>query len=186
MREALRRRRLTPTYREETDGTRGVSDVFRREPASVPAVRRFVTDAVMDWKMPELADAAELVVSELTSNTVRHARADHFRVTLYRLSDTALRVAVFDRSRDLPVVQRADDEKDHGRGLILVDAVAARWSSEQLRWGKRVWAELEMPPPVESPVSSAQEPYGRVSQAVCVLIVIAVAAFLVAGVAAQR
>ncbi|MEY6564990.1 hypothetical protein AB8B12_08570 [Streptomyces sp. PGLac3x] len=33
-------------------------------------------------------------------------------------------------------------EDESGRGLVLVDALAAEWGTELLPWGKRVWAEL--------------------------------------------
>ncbi|MFF1746558.1 ATP-binding protein [Streptomyces mirabilis] len=168
------------------DGTPVATCVFTREPASVPQVRRFVTDAVTDWKMPDLADTAELVASELASNAVRHARADVFRVTLRRLSDDRVRVAVIDRSRTLPKRESADDEADHGRGLAIVEAVSQQWDTEPLPWGKRVWADLQTPPLPKMPANEVPIYTSCRAQVVYVLIVVAVACLILAGAAAQR
>ncbi|MGW0495842.1 ATP-binding protein [Streptomyces sp. NPDC003007] len=69
------------------DGAPVAAKCFRREAQSVSEARRFVRAAVEDWGLPELADPAELVTSELASNAVLHARHPSFRVTLRRLSD---------------------------------------------------------------------------------------------------
>jgi anti-sigma regulatory factor (Ser/Thr protein kinase) len=44
------------------------------EPASVPAARRFVRQVLSEWDRPELDEAGSLLVSELVSNAVLHAR----------------------------------------------------------------------------------------------------------------
>lgn len=174
MREALRRRRLLATHVAEGD--------FVRAPESVRAARQFATGVVNGWEMPELADAVELVTSELATNAVQHTRADEFQVTIHRLSDGLVRVAVTDRSCTPPAVYTAGDDEDHGRGLFLVERVAARWDTELLPHGKSVWADLEMP---LRPGLSAR--HARLqAQAIYLLIVLTVASLLVAGVAAHR
>ncbi|GAA2220714.1 hypothetical protein GCM10010232_00610 [Streptomyces amakusaensis] len=46
-----------------------------------------------------------------------------------------------------PALRAAAGESEvHGRGLILVDALASRWGAERVVTGKRVWAELDIPP----------------------------------------
>jgi anti-sigma regulatory factor (Ser/Thr protein kinase) len=128
--------------------------------ASVPAVRRFVADGLTAWGEAGLVDAAELVVSELSSNVALHAMAEFMHVTLERGSDAAagVRVAVED---DGPVgvdavLPRtpAGDPRDWdelhatGRGLAIVAMLAGRWGGDETRHGKRVWADLADPVPV--------------------------------------
>ncbi len=53
---------------------------FRCQPESVAAARRFVQEA-LGTQPAKIADAAELMVSELATNCVRHAQTD-FEVTV--------------------------------------------------------------------------------------------------------
>ncbi|MEW2072338.1 hypothetical protein AB0941_01660 [Streptomyces sp. NPDC013433] len=39
-----------------------------------------------------------------------------------------------------------DDLLTGGRGPLLVDALAERWSTDLYRWGTQVWAELMSEP----------------------------------------
>ncbi|MFE2378148.1 ATP-binding protein [Streptomyces sp. NPDC059398] len=54
-----------------------------------------------------------------------------------------VRVAVADFSRARPVVREAGDGDEEGRGLLLVTAPAADWGTDERRWGRVVWANLE-------------------------------------------
>ena len=124
--------------------------------ASVPAVRRFVVDGLTAWGEVDLVEAAELVVSELSSNAALHAAAAFMHVTLERAAGTSgVRVAVED---DGPVPAEAvrprvllDDEAEWpglgatGRGLAIVAMVAGRWGVHPTARGKRVWADLVDP-----------------------------------------
>ncbi|MGW4170546.1 ATP-binding protein [Streptomyces chartreusis] len=168
------------------DGTPVATKAFLRDPESVPDARRFVHSALVDWKMPDLADTAELVVSELASNAVLHARCGAFRVTLRQLASDRVRVAVVDRSRTLPQLANAGDDEDHGRGLAIIDALSQRWGTEPLSWGKRVWADLEAPQLPESPIHREPLYTSPRAQLVYVLIVLAVAVFIAAAVYAQN
>ncbi len=53
----------------------------------------------------------------------------------------------------------------HGRGLFLVDALAARWGSEQTPTGKTVWCEVTAPKP--TPVRLPLPLRVRVRRAAC-------------------
>ncbi|WP_063739503.1 ATP-binding protein [Streptomyces anulatus] len=90
-----------------------------------------------------MQDDAELVVSELLTNAVLHARRDSVRVTAMRLGEGRVRVAVVDLSRDLPAACAAGDDQESGRGLDIVATLSGgRWGVQPLPWGKRVWADL--------------------------------------------
>jgi hypothetical protein len=64
-------------------------------PASVPAARRFVDEALSSWGREELRDDVGLSVSELVTNATLHSRSSHFDVEL-RLHEDGLHVAVED------------------------------------------------------------------------------------------
>ena len=112
--------------------------------SSVSDARQFVKEQLRDWGIPEPMDDALLVVSELAANALTHAESS-YRI---RLSATpvALRIEVDDAGAGTPEPQPLTDTEEHGRGLHLVDALAASWGMEVGEsGGKRVWAELALP-----------------------------------------
>lgn len=126
-------------------GHPGYSETLPRTPASVAIARRLVTTAVATWRMDGLADDAVVVVSELVTNAVQHARSQAIRVTVTRPEPGSVRIAVMDESKAVPVRCEADEDDERGRGLALVDVLAESWGADALPWGKRVWAELKAP-----------------------------------------
>ncbi|WP_199829688.1 ATP-binding protein [Streptomyces sp. MMG1121] len=146
----------------------------------MPIARRLVREAVVDWDLPDVADAAELVVSELASNAVRHARHWGFRLTIRRLAHGGVRVAVTDKSRVLPVIGISCAENVTGRGLALVDAVSQEWGIVRLPWGKRVWADVATSDVLADfgPAPEMRVFATPTAQIIYVLIVVALAAWL--------
>jgi len=126
------------------------SMTWPRTPETVPEVRRLVRVAVATWGLDTAADPAELALTELASNAVRHGLGRSIRVVIHRPAAACLYLAVVDRAPwRPPVVQPAAPDGEvgiGGRGLVLVDAYAERWGYDVLGyprpWGKRVWAEL--------------------------------------------
>jgi anti-sigma regulatory factor (Ser/Thr protein kinase) len=177
-------RRLRGRPCEAEDGTKA-TDVFLRTPEAIGEARHFVTSVLTKWHMEALADTAELVTSELASNAVQHARLAAFRVSIERLDDQHVKVAVIDRSTAPPVRQFAADDEDHGRGLALVEAISQRWGTDRMRWGKRVWADLRSPSAVEAPAPSVPMISSSRAQVVYVLILLAVAAAVGCGLAVR-
>ncbi|HEY2430919.1 MAG TPA: ATP-binding protein, partial [Acidimicrobiales bacterium] len=54
-----------------------------------------------------------------------------------------VRVQVSDSGGGYPVAREADPQDERGRGLGIVDSVAARWGVEDVpAGGKRVWVDL--------------------------------------------
>ncbi|MFB7776068.1 ATP-binding protein [Streptomyces bauhiniae] len=105
--------------------------------------RRLVRAALAVWALNELAEDGVLVATELVSNAVRHARRASVRVVVERTAQGTVRIAVADLSCTQPVACLPGLNEDEGRGLLLVAALATRWGSDERRWGKIVWAELE-------------------------------------------
>ncbi|MEU1815116.1 ATP-binding protein [Streptomyces roseifaciens] len=124
-------------------GNRPYSRSFPREPESAHEARRLVSSALRVWGLQEMEHAAWLVVTELVANAAKHARMSTIRVTVTRIDCLLVRVAVVDRSRDLPQPRTAGPDDVTGRGLALVaELCGGRWGAKPLRWGKSVWAEL--------------------------------------------
>ena len=112
--------------------------------SSVAVARSFVRDTLEEWGIDEPVDDALLVVSELAANALTHARSS-YRV---RLSATAhaLRIEVDDDGAGTPEPRPLTETEEHGRGLFLVDSLAASWGMEAGDGaGKRIWAELALP-----------------------------------------
>jgi serine phosphatase RsbU (regulator of sigma subunit)/anti-sigma regulatory factor (Ser/Thr protein kinase) len=132
--------------------TAGVQQVFRRraqfpgEAAAPGAARRFIRAALGEADLDELAADAVLLTSELCENAVLHAGTG-FVVEL-TADGAELTVAVTDHGstpmelrRGVPPVPGSRRDTN-GRGLVLVDAVAAAWGSLHDRRGHRVWFTL--------------------------------------------
>ncbi|MEU9334938.1 ATP-binding protein [Streptomyces sp. NPDC048290] len=165
------------------DGAAVLSKVLPRTPDSVPVARHLVRDFLADEDGTPMIDAAESVVAELVGNAVRHARGDLIRVTVREISPTGVRVAVIDKSRELPVLRTPAADALSGRGLVIVDSVARQWGVDRLPWGKRVWADLECE---ESRVTEVPQLATARAQTIYVLLVCVLAAVVFASAAADQ
>jgi serine/threonine-protein kinase RsbW len=114
-------------------------------PAYAPAVRlarRATRDALAAWRLSHLEETAVLLVSELVTNAVRHAR-DTGTVTLeLHGAGTWLRMEVQDADPYWPQPRTPADCDESGFGFVLVDALAGQWGVRETPAGKAVWAEL--------------------------------------------
>ncbi len=113
---------------------------LRPVPASAGIARRFVDTTLAGWGMADAAEMATLLVSELVTNAILHARSD-VDVSL-DASTRSLRVEVRDGSPVQPVLRHYEDDVMTGRGLSLVDAFSSSWGVQPLAAGKVVWFEL--------------------------------------------
>lgn len=112
--------------------------------------RRLATHQLEAWGIPhgsDLSDAAAHITAELAANAVTHGHVPgrDFELRLfYAESARTLRIEVADARGDrVPELRRPDDpEAETGRGLRLVEAIAATWGVTERRIGKTVWAEL--------------------------------------------
>lgn len=114
------------------------------EPESVPAARRFVTDALAGWPAESLHEVA-LMVSEVATNCVMHARTE-FTLVLVR-TGRVVQIELTDDGDGLPEVATPDETDPHGRGLRIVDQLATAWGVESARRssGKTLWFSLLAP-----------------------------------------
>jgi anti-sigma regulatory factor (Ser/Thr protein kinase) len=109
-------------------------------PDSAAQARRHVVEVCQSWSRGDLSQVVQLVTSELVANAVRHA---HTKVRLsVRPTPGGMLVEVADDSPRMPERRDPGLFDESGRGLWLVDAMAARWGVEREQPGKRIWAEL--------------------------------------------
>jgi anti-sigma regulatory factor (Ser/Thr protein kinase) len=109
--------------------------------------RHFVASYLGD--RPE-ADTAQLIITELATNAIRHTRSGlpggRFGVTIHTCS-TLLVLAVIDEGGpSTPHLRQAEDEDQRGRGLHLVQTLTTRWGVHGDGTGRTVWALLPLTP----------------------------------------
>ncbi|MHC3473463.1 ATP-binding protein [Streptomyces sp. 7R007] len=119
---------------------------FPAEPGAVRDARAAVRGQLHTWHLETLADLTALLVSELVTNSLRHATGP-IGVRLVRPADLAgvLLVEVSDPLPDPPREREARPEDESGRGLRLVALTARRWGTRPGETGKTVWFELAVP-----------------------------------------
>ncbi|NEA14041.1 ATP-binding protein [Streptomyces halstedii] len=131
-----------PTARARPTGHPGYSETLPRLPESAATARRLVRVALAAWDLDDLAEDGALIVSELVSNAVQHARRGSIRIVVDSPEAVRVRIGVVDFSKARPVRGEPVLEGESGRGLALVGELAEAWGTEPLPWGKQVWAEL--------------------------------------------
>lgn len=124
-------------------------------PEAVPSARSHAVSVVREWGLRDLADTVELIVSELVTNSVQASAGlavsryggqwgpGRPPVALWLQSDRQrVLVQVWDASHGLPVPQEPDLAAEHGRGMLIVEAMSERYGMYLLAGGngKVVWA----------------------------------------------
>jgi anti-sigma regulatory factor (Ser/Thr protein kinase) len=90
-----------------------------------------------------VAPDVQTVVSELVTNAVR-ANARRLSLALDG-HHSYVRIATSDDAPGVPAKQHPGPDNSHGRGLLIVDALAARWGVHREHGGKTVWADIVLP-----------------------------------------
>lgn len=126
----------------------GDPDDHRRAQIDLPAnlasgsrARVFLADHLCRWEVETLLDTAQLLTTELVANAVIHARSA-VSVTA-RLAPDRLRVEVADTGAGALAMREAGPDDTGGRGLLLIEALAAAWGTSADGDGKLVWFELD-------------------------------------------
>jgi anti-sigma regulatory factor (Ser/Thr protein kinase) len=121
------------------------------EAGAVPYARRHTRHTLAAWQVGDIAEDAELIVSELMTNAVRATleMPDTAQVALYlALEHGRLTLLVWDACPELPVQRAHDDNAAGGRGLEIVQVLSDRWGScVPDQGGKVVWAWFDLDRP---------------------------------------
>jgi anti-sigma regulatory factor (Ser/Thr protein kinase) len=117
-------------------------------PASAAIVRQRFANELAAANMPnELVEDAVLIATELMSNAIRHAHAlpeGHVTVA-WEINDASVTVRVTDGgASSQPRVRHPGPNDISGRGLSLVQAIAAQWGVEDDAATTTVWARLRV------------------------------------------
>ncbi|NUK37070.1 SpoIIE family protein phosphatase [Streptomyces lunaelactis] len=113
------------------------------EPREAARARRLVRGQLRAWGLAEVTETAELLVSELVTNAVRHARGRRAELRLVRAGSLLCEVA--DEDHTLPTLLDARPDGERGRGLRVVSSLAREWGTSRTSDGKTVWFELALP-----------------------------------------
>lgn len=102
--------------------------------------RRFVDETLRRWDCADVLETVTLLVSELVTNAVVHARSDaEVSVVLHH---DVIRVEVTDTSVEPPQRRDPQPHEPNGRGLAMVDKLTTAWGVEVTGAGKVVWFEV--------------------------------------------
>ncbi|MBL1099735.1 ATP-binding SpoIIE family protein phosphatase [Streptomyces coffeae] len=111
-------------------------------PVAASEARDHVREQLRRWGLAPLTSTAELLVSELVANAIRHGRGP---VELRLLRGEGLICEVSDGSLTTPRIRHASATDEGGRGLQLVSALSHRWGTRYTAAGKCIWTEQRVP-----------------------------------------
>lgn len=133
----LERAMPPPPRRDRVDGH---TATLPASPGSAATARQFLRQVLSPRTSAQERATVELLTTELVANAVVHARSScDVRVT--ERADGSLRVEVTDGADGTPARQAVAPTDATGRGLLLVDGLAARWGTSSTETGKTVWFE---------------------------------------------
>lgn len=131
-------------------------------PNAVGLARLHTADVLAHWGVPAgVVETVQLIVSELTTNAVRHPKEGEKQISLYspqspvrtfelllEVVHGAVRVSVWDYDERPPVLKEVGAEATSGRGIFLVAVMSSNWGHYPVRDrpGKVVWAEVGLLP----------------------------------------
>ena len=96
-----------------------------------------MTATLTEWDCAAVEETVTLLVSELVTNAVLHARS-RLTICIDRDGDE-LRVGVSDGSSVIPRPRRYSSDAATGRGLGLVELMSSSWGATATESGKEIW-----------------------------------------------
>jgi serine/threonine-protein kinase RsbW len=106
--------------------------------------RQATQEALASWRLAHVEDTAVLLVSELVTNAVRHARTGGSVLALrLEIAGSWLRIEVHDADPRLPEPRTPAGHDESGFGFVLIEALADKWGVRETTAGKAIWAELD-------------------------------------------
>ena len=128
-------------------GCRGPGwQVFDADPRLGSQIRDWISSAISGHDCPVDAADAAVVVSELFGNAVMHGPAGGRVLVGYCLWREGARLVVCDGGGPgMPRLVQGGELAEGGRGLRVVDSLAARWGSFRLAGARAVWCDFGQP-----------------------------------------
>ena len=110
--------------------------------SSASKARRAARSALTEWHLSTLDDTVSLLVTELVSNGVRHARTQ--LELILSLDGPCLRIALQDGDSHPPVARERHQFTVGGFGLALIESLSTGWGTDiDDGVGKTVWFEID-------------------------------------------
>lgn len=117
------------------------TQLFPHDLSSPRQARRFLDGVLERWRCEPAIETVQMLLSELVTNAVVHARSRP-EVSVLMLG-SHIRIEVADTSSDLPAPALLGGLEPGGRGLAIVAAEASRWGVRPLpSGGKSVWFDV--------------------------------------------
>ncbi|MFF4471119.1 ATP-binding protein [Streptomyces sp. NPDC001599] len=115
---------------------------FEAVPSEVRLLRRAAVAQLTQWGVAVACDEAQLVVTELATNVIKHVGEGASATLILEWKDRRLRVEMHDKSGSLPILRAADCDAECGRGLHMLVAMSLDWGAMTTAVGKAVWCEI--------------------------------------------
>ncbi|WP_327710994.1 ATP-binding protein [Streptomyces sp. NBC_00464] len=115
---------------------------FLAEAEELAGLRRVMRLHLELWGLSSMVDAAQVCVTELTSNVIKHVGAGTSACLAVSMHGGCLRIEVSDDGQRLPTLIRAAGLDERGRGMQLVEGASARWGVIVRGASKTTWCEL--------------------------------------------
>jgi anti-sigma regulatory factor (Ser/Thr protein kinase) len=128
--------------RQGTSPTEELVLQFPPSPRTVGQARRAVGQFCRSGNHQSVADDAELLTSELMTNACRYSHGLITVLALRSLASVVITVTDDHTGGEALAPLEQDPERDSGRGLCLVDAIAGAWGTTPHAGGKSVWFRL--------------------------------------------
>ena len=126
------------------------------EPRSATRARQLTREQLASACPEEAVEVAALLVTELVSNAILHARTDIVLIVDVVPGRVVLRVR--DGSDIAPVARGYGTEAATGRGIALVEQLASEWGVDHADGGKEVWCRIDFDAALDSPSADEAAP----------------------------
>jgi anti-sigma regulatory factor (Ser/Thr protein kinase) len=117
-------------------------------PSAVSCARGLARSVAHEWDLPDLADTAELLTSELVTNAIqaseRLGTTEIPVIQLWLVRDGgSMVIHVWDAHPCMPVLRESATDEENGRGLMLVAALGKDWGAyRKAEGGKVAWVMI--------------------------------------------
>ncbi|MFK0159151.1 ATP-binding protein [Streptomyces sp. NPDC090493] len=118
-----------------------VDGLSKKDAAWPQRLRRIVRAGLTYWRRPDLIETAELLLTELVTNALRHGKGPDVGVRVFFRDDRCV-IEVNDGSPTRPELRHAAPDDEGGRGLLLVESLAEEWGVS--RDGTTTWCTLPL------------------------------------------
>lgn len=145
---------MKPAFLTQRDGIRSALELsIERHPDPDPKclsetdaawpkrLRRIVRAGLTYWGRPDLIETAQLLLTELATNALRHGQGRDIGVRVF-FRDDRLVIEVDDGSPTRPELRHAALDDEGGRGLLLVESLAEEWGVSPD--GTKTWCTLPL------------------------------------------